>query len=110
MPPRIRAGALRHRVTIERDTETRATDGGVVRVAATIDTIWAEVQPLTGREYFDAMQVNSDLTHKVRMRANTNVTTSDRIVHDSRNLHVISVRDIDERGHEMVLLCKELKT
>ena len=101
------AGLLRHRVTIQTFTEARDIAGGVVRTWADSATRWAQVQPLTGREYFDAQQVKSDVTHMVTMRKYTSVTTTNRLVHNSRNFNILSVQNIDERGKKMVLMCKE---
>ena len=47
----MEAGQLRHRVTIQQATETTDGFGGVTQAWATFATVWAAVEPLTGREY-----------------------------------------------------------
>ena len=105
----MRIGPLRHRVEVQAETETRSNMGGVIRTWATIadGTLWASVEPLTGREFFEAQRVDSDVSLKVRMRHDDRVTTSHRIRHDGRNLHIVSVLNQKDINRSMLLMCKE---
>ena len=104
----MRAGKLRHRVTIQQTTETReSTMGGVIDTWGTFATRYASVSPLTGREYFTAQQHASEVTHEVRLRYLSGVTTKMRVLHDGRTFDIESIANTDERDRETVLLCKE---
>lgn len=103
----MRAGRLRHRITLERPPtaadELGEPDGAWVEVA----TVWAAVDPLTARELLAGGQVEHACTHRVRMRWLSGVTSAMRVVHAGRTLAVRGVRDIEERQVEIELLCEE---
>lgn len=105
----MRIGPLRHRVEVQEATETRNSHGGVVRGWATIadGKLWASVDPLTGREFFEAQRVDSDVSLKVRMRYDDRVTTSHKIRHDGRDLQIVSVLNQRDINKSMLLMCKE---
>jgi head-tail adaptor len=50
----MRAGAMRHPITIESATETHGSDGSVIQTWHTFATVWASIEPLVGKEYFAA--------------------------------------------------------
>lgn len=106
------AGLLRHRVTIQRYTTTQNDYGEEVETWADLASRWAAVEPLSGREYFDAQQVASDVSIRVRMRSDSvtdALTAMDRIIHKSRTLEIVSPPiNVNERGREIHLMCREL--
>lgn len=107
----MRAGKLRHRITIEQPTAGSADVYGERDDSwSEFAERWASVEPLTGREFFAAQQVQSAVTHKVILRHLEGVTEQMRIKHDSRYLYVISVRNIAERDRMLELLCAERTT
>lgn len=100
----MRAGQLRHRVTIQRPTED--INGGAT-TWSDVETVWASIAPIAGREYFAAQQVQSDVTHRVRMRYGPTVTTKDRLTFGVRHFDIRTVLNRDERNRELELLCIE---
>lgn len=105
----MEAGKLRHYVTIQAPTEKRDTHGGVVHTWLNVAVnIPARVEPLEGREYFDAMKVNGEVTHRVTMRYRNGLSSRSRLVHDGRTLDVVSTVSSDERRVKLVLMCREL--
>ena len=104
----MEAGKLRHRVQISRPETTRTKAGGIKETHGTLATVWASVRPLVGRELFLAQQSNPQLTHEVKMRkCGFNVKSTDRLVHRNRLLHIESVKNVDERDNELILMCRE---
>lgn len=105
----MRAGALRHRVELQQPTETRDSHGGVRQTWATVQTVYASVEPIGGKEYFAAQQVQSDTTHRVRLRWNPDFTptTKWRVRYDGRDFDIEAVIEMFERQREWHLMCKE---
>ena len=103
----MRAGKQRHKVTIQKPTETRDAVGGVTTTWATLGTIWASVEPLSGKELLSADQLNSIATLRVRCRYIKNLTHECRIFHKGRSLEIVSAQNIGERGVEYEILCRE---
>jgi len=103
----MRAGKLRHKVEIQSYTATSDSMGGTTEVWATVETVWAQVQPLSSREYFQQQQIQSQATHRVTLRYTSNVNHKSRLLFGSRYLYVQSIRNIEEIGDKMELLCSE---
>lgn len=76
----MRAGRLRQRVQIQERAETRDEHGGTEPNWNTIATVWASVEPLRGRELFEAQQLKERTTMRVRMRHYPALTTKHRLV------------------------------
>ena len=64
----IRAGQLRHQVTVEVSTETQNARGEAVQAWAAERTLWVRIEPLLGRELVLAQQRVEDVTHRITMR------------------------------------------
>lgn len=102
----MRAGKLRHRITIQTPTTTN-TSGVPTTTWSTFATRWASVEPFDGREFQRADQTQAQLTHTVRLRWLAGVTSQMRVVHDGRYLNIERVIDKDERHIELELVCSE---
>jgi len=99
---------LRHRVTIQEYIPTRDSFGAEVEVWTGIATVWASVEPLSGKEYFAAQQINSEITAKITMRHLNNINPKMRAVFDSRIFEILSIVNLEERNISLVLMVKEV--
>lgn len=107
----MRAGRLRHVVTLERQSATKDSFGEVVDTWTTLGppTVRAAKQPLNGKEYFAAGGENSEVTTRFRMRYQTaiaDLNNSDRLVHGSDIYDIESVINQDGRNIELIIMCK----
>ena len=102
-----RIGVKRQRVEIQVEESVRDEAGGVANSFITKAKRWARVEPLRGREFFEASQTNSSVTHRVRMRHFPGLTTRHRLLYNGRVLSIRSVMNIDEQNIEDELLCEE---
>lgn len=100
-------GRLRHRVAIQTAATSRTDSGFATQTWTTQETVWASVEPISGRELMEADQVEGAVTHRVRMRYTANATRKARLVHDSRTLEILAVIDKQDRNSELELLCQE---
>ena len=107
----MRAGKLRHRLIVQQlqDTETLDSVGQPGQTWRTFDHMWGSVEPLSGRELYNAAQVQPDVTHKVTMRYRDGIAAKMRIQHKERTLDILSVTDDEEREIQLVLMCKEAR-
>lgn len=80
MPAPSGAGPLRHRISIQAPGETLLAGGETAIAWSELAEVWASIEPLSGREFFLAQQVQSDITLKVRIRWLAGVTAKHRIV------------------------------
>jgi len=64
----MRSGALRHRVTFKRATDTDDALGAPIPSLADLATVWANVKPLAGIERYSAMQTQAGVDHMIECR------------------------------------------
>ena len=107
----MNAGELRTRVQVQQATETTAAEGQIDRTWETIGSRWARVRPVSGREFWQAQMVQSDITHVVRMRYDPGITRRNRLLlgqyESGRKLNIAAVFNLDERRKEIELPCVE---
>ena len=103
----MRAGKLRHKVTIEYRTLTADAYGGQTATWATLDTVWADLESLTGIESWQDKQQTPIITHKVTIRYRADIDPKMRIKYGSRYLNIANIVNKEERNIELALLCRE---
>lgn len=105
----IKAGDLRHRVTIQQETNTPDSRGGnaVSWAAITNGTCWASVEPMKAYERFQHAQIQHAVTHKVTVRHRTDITAGMRVLFGSRTFEIQGIRRPDERNRYLILECEE---
>lgn len=99
---------MRHRVTIEAPVDGVNEFGERVVTWSTVETVYAAVEPVRGREFFAAEQVQSEVSHRVVMRYRAGMTTRMRLLHLGREFHINAIIDVDERHRELQLMCREM--
>jgi len=109
----MRAGQLRHRVTVQYPIENQDSVGQLIPTWATLFTAWAAVEPLSAREYIAAQQTNSDISVRIRIRARppaeTRASAKMRVLFGARIFEIVAPPiEIEERNREMHLLCREV--
>lgn len=103
----MEAGRLDKRVTIESQSVERNSIGEPETTWEDFATVWAAVEPLQGREFWAQQQVQSAVSHRVRIRYLDGVNAAMRIVYGERVFNIEAVIDPKERHEEMQLLCSE---
>ena len=108
----MQAGRLRHRVTIEKPVETANATGERIKTWVTYAEVWASVEPVQGREFFSAQQIQSSVSTRIRIRFNAGVNekmrvkfVADRTLGITHYYDIESVIAVRERRHEMQLMC-----
>lgn len=104
----MQSGRLRHKISIEKVTETINDAGEVTESWGEFANIWAQIMPLVGKEYWSSRQVESEVTGKIRIRYLPGVTPKMRINSNNRIYNIEAVINIEERNMETVLLVSEV--
>jgi SPP1 family predicted phage head-tail adaptor len=90
----ILAHRLRHQLTLESKVQTQDPNtGAVVTSWQTVDTLAAEVAPLSAREYIVGQQVDSKITTRITIRYRPDITTDMRLI-DSQGLHIYQIEGV----------------
>lgn len=98
MTTTIRAGKLRDQVEIQQAIEVKDGQGGRSTTWSTIETVWAHVRHAREMEKFNAGRLGSVITHVITMRWTPNITEDRQLLFGARELQVVSVNNVDERG------------
>lgn len=104
----MNAGKLRHRVTIQDPQSARDTFGAEIVNYVDVATVWAAVDPLQGREFFDAQADNAEVTTRIRIRYRSGIKPTMRVVWGDHEYDIRSVIEIESRRRELHLMCREL--
>jgi len=99
------AGRLRHRVTIQSVTETRDTSTGAIATSwADVATVWAAVEPLSGREFLAAQANQAEVVARILIRYRDDVTAKMRVLHGARVYNIRAALPDNESGAEHLTL------
>lgn len=109
----MKPGAFSQRVTLQRRVETRNAIGESVISYVDASRAWAAVEPLTGRELFNAQQTQAEITTRIRMHWQRGITERMRVVHTTSHqspqiqdvYDVVSVIDVRSAHYELQLMC-----
>lgn len=77
----MQAGTLRHLITLQRSTEVQDTAGQIEQDYEDIETVRASIEPLSGREYIAAQQVQAEVTTRIQVRYRPGFDATARILH-----------------------------
>lgn len=104
----MQAGKLRHRITIQEPVVARNGFNEAITTWSAVATVWASVEPLSGREFFAAEHVQSEITHRIRVRYRAGIAPTMRVVFNGRYLMIESVINYGERNTDLQLMCREM--
>jgi SPP1 family predicted phage head-tail adaptor len=110
----MRAGKLQNKIELqEKQTQKNPVGENTVNWV-TFATVWARIRPLLGKEFFNAAQVQAEVTHKINIRftektdaAGRTLSPIHRVKLGDRVFDINSVLNANEADAEMVLMCKE---
>ena len=103
----MRAGRLRHWITIQNPEKTQNEVGETMRVWIDLARVPAAVEPVSGKEYFGAKQTLSEVTHRIKVRYLAGISTRSRILFNGREFDIQSVINHDERNRELDIMATE---
>ena len=108
----MRAGALRHRISIQSVGTTYDAYGDLSDSWSTAATVWASVSPISGDQREIASENTGVATHSVKIRYRSGITAHNRILFGSRVFQIEGVKDWNEHkaGRSLEIFCKEVTT
>ena len=103
----MKAGRLRHSVTIQQDSgTTRSAIGEIVANWTAFATVWASVEPLRGTEAITLRMEGSEITTRIRTRYVDGVKPAMRVLHGTDLYNIVEVFSPQERKAELEMLCR----
>jgi SPP1 family predicted phage head-tail adaptor len=99
---------MQHRLTVQTKSNVSDGQGGYTESWADSFDIWASIEPLKGWEKYQAMQVETPLTHKIIARYRAGITTAHRLKFGTRILHIKEVINENEAKAFLRIMAQEV--
>jgi SPP1 family predicted phage head-tail adaptor len=101
----LRAGNLRHLITIRRQSLVDDGLGGQTREPQTVATVRAMVEGLDGREVMLAHALQGVSNYRITLRWREDLQSTDQVqLADGRNLNITSITDPDGRRIQLQII------
>ena len=71
--------------------------------------VWASVSPVKGREFWQAEQMQSNVTARIEFDYFPGVTRSMRVYYGTHIFKIIAVIDVNEMHRTLQLMCEEVE-
>lgn len=103
----MKAGRLRHRITIERPIEVEDEGGGRSIAWVPLETVWGSIEGRSGRERYHAQQIESVYSHLITIRYRAGIEPEMRARHKAHVYNVRAVLDPSGMLRELLLFVEE---
>ncbi len=108
----LTSGELNRRITLQQRTVMQDSFGEPMAVWSNLASLWAGIQPLSGRELELAKKVSSEVTHRITIRyqaslTDTSATAALRLLYRNRTFNVHAVLNEEETNVLLHLLASE---
>ena len=103
----MRAGELRHRITLQEKCVALNGFGEEVITWSAVATVWAQIETPSASEFVSQAQMGALLTHKITIRQRANIIPTMRITWGVRVFEITGVV-ADNLKRQIALLCREL--
>lgn len=105
----MRSGSLKHRLTIwTPSTGSRSARGGDTAAWTQLDQVWGEIRPISAREVEIARGLSPTVSHRIRIRQRSGITTRCRITYGERTFFVNGAISPLEDQRELLVYCTEV--
>lgn len=102
-------GKLNKRVILQSFQTVKDEEGIPTQQWSNTMSLYASVEPLTGREYWLAASTESQNSLKITVRYKKGISSDMRLVYNAKNYDIKSVIDPNEAHKELVLMCVEVQ-
>ena len=100
-------GTLRHRLTLQKPTQSSDGGGGQVRRWTMVAKIWGAVSQKGGQEKTEQGEYRSVGHTEILIRYRSDVTPKMRFLSQGRALNIVSVLDKDGGRRWLTCVCEE---
>lgn len=100
-------GELKHRIALQEQVIVKDELEQEIEIWQEVYKVWAEIKPLSGKEYFKARQTKSEVRVQITIRYKKEVNNQMRVVLDNQVYEIVSVINLEHQNKYLQLLCKE---
>lgn len=103
----MQAGKLKHRITLQKEVKSKNDFNEWVTTYADWVTIWGEILPAVGSNYYASKQIDAKVDGVVKIRYREGVLPTMRIKYGNRYLSIVSIVQPQEGRRELHLMYTE---
>ena len=103
----MQVGRMRYRIEIQDYKSTQDADGFETREWMTVHTVWADIAPVSGKEYMASNRETAEITNKIYIRFRSGIKSTMRIKHGDRIFEIESVLG-DKRSGMLTIMAREV--
>ena len=103
----MKVGKMRYRVTLQKPSEDTDEFANPKDEWVDVSTIWADIVPVSGREYFAAQQNMSETQYKIYIRFLDGITPKMRMMAGNKFYEILTVLG-DKQSGLLTLMVKEI--
>lgn len=93
----MKAGLLDRRVALLKRSTVRNPEHGEDEVFKETEQMWAQVVPVSGRDFFAAAQTHNERTIRFRTRYRTDIETTDRLGYQQQQFNIVAIAELGRR-------------
>ena len=99
-------GKLRNKITIKSVTKTIDDLGYTTEMQDNIESAWAEVIPISSKEFYSNASENIKNITKFRIRYLKGITSDMKVEFQENKYNIKGIMNIDMRCKELILICE----
>lgn len=103
----MQVGRMRYRIEIQDYKSTQDADRFETREWMTVHTVWADIAPVSGKEYMASNRETAEITNKIYIRFRSGIKSTMRIKHGDRIFEIESVLG-DKRSGMLTIMAREV--
>lgn len=103
----IKAGDLRHRITIQERVKVSDNMGSYTIVYSDVVSVWAALWPVSAKEQISSDKIEMSTIRRIRIRYYSDLDSSMRIEFGTRHFNIVSIINPDEKNEMLDLICEE---
>jgi len=104
----MKIGGMRYRAELQRNMAVKDDEGFTQNIWQTEHTVWADIVPISGREFLQSGTETAEVTFKIYIRWIENVD-ADMRVKCGENIYLLTAVLGNRRKGMLTLMAKELK-
>lgn len=104
----MKIGGMRYRVELQRNMAVKDDEGFTQNIWQTEHTVWADIVPISGREFLQSGTETAEVTFKIYIRWIENVD-ADMRVKCGENIYLLTAVLGNKRKGMLTLMAKELR-
>jgi SPP1 family predicted phage head-tail adaptor len=100
----LKVGPLRDRVSLQSQSTILNSNGDQVKIWTEFAQVWADIHPMSAREFSSAQQMTSNMMGRITIRYRADVNASCRIVKGTTVYNIVGALPDPDTGSEWLTL------